>query len=60
MAILNSYERGILAKFKNGAKIESKEEWEVLKEWATVGFITFGFLSGCARLTDEGKFALNR
>ena len=60
MTILIPYDRETLEKFKNGKKIETAEEWDVLKDWAAVGFVTFGFLSGTAKLTNNGKFALSR
>ena len=60
MPILTSYDRSILEKFENGGSIKTKDEWEALKEWAAVGFVSFGFLSGEAKLTEEGKFALHR
>ncbi len=53
--ILSGRERNILKKFENGAKIESGEEWEVLKDWAGIGWVSFGFLSDTAKLTESGK-----
>ncbi|PKP55981.1 MAG: hypothetical protein CVT88_06375 [Candidatus Altiarchaeales archaeon HGW-Altiarchaeales-1] len=60
MAILTEYEREILKKFSDGKKIESKEEMDVLDDWASVGFVSFEFLSGTARLTEGGKKHLYR
>ncbi|PKP58879.1 MAG: hypothetical protein CVT88_04170 [Candidatus Altiarchaeales archaeon HGW-Altiarchaeales-1] len=46
-------EKEVLEKFKNGGKIEENEE-EILDDFASVGFVSFGFLTNTAKLTPMG------
>ena len=54
-------EKEVLVSFKDGKKIE-KEEYSIIKKYATIGVIKFGFSfnkkEGQAALTQSGKVML--
>lgn len=58
MTIFSDYERAILKKYINGARIPNKEEDDILTEWASLGLVVFGLNPRenypTAKLTESG------